>query len=86
MMGSVMGGQDLEKKVKDLEKRVTKMRNENQHLSGQVDKATKILEREVGEVINIDEMAKEDASWKGRAQKIDLLQNKVKKLKAELKF
>ena len=57
---------------------MTKLRNENQSLSGQLDKATKILEKEVGEVINIDEMAKEDATWKGRAQKIELLKGQVK--------
>jgi hypothetical protein len=32
-----------------------------------LDKAIKCLEREIGEVINLDELIKEDSSWKGRA-------------------
>jgi len=59
--------------VKELEKRVTKLRNDNQHLSTQLDKATRLLEREIGEVIDIDSLSKEESQWKGRAQKVELL-------------
>jgi predicted RNase H-like nuclease (RuvC/YqgF family) len=53
--------------VKDLEKKVTKLRNENQQLQQQVDKATRLLEREIGECVDIDSLFKEESSWKGRA-------------------
>lgn len=36
-------------------------------VQGDLDKAVKILERETGEVVNLDEMSKEDSQWKGRA-------------------
>ena len=58
---------------KDLEKKVTKLRNENQYLSTQLDKAIRLLEREIGEVVDIDSLFKEESQWKGRAQKIELL-------------
>ena len=55
------------KSVKELEKKITKLRNENQSLSQQVDKATRLLEREIGECVDIDQLYKEDGGWKGRA-------------------
>lgn len=62
-----MSGMDSEKKVKELEKKVTKMRNENQQLKGDLDKAIKLLERETGEVVNIESLMREESEWKGRA-------------------
>ena len=73
-----MSGLDPEKKVKELEKKITKMRNENQQLKGDLDKAIKLLERETGEAVNIDSLMREDSEWKGRAQKIELLKQKIK--------
>ena len=64
---------DLKKKIKDMEKRITKFRNENQTLAGSLDKAVRLLEREIGEVVNVEDLVKEDSQWKGRAQKIELL-------------
>ena len=49
-----MGGSEMEKKVRELEKRVVKLRQENSHLSSQVDKATRLLEREIGEIVDIE--------------------------------
>ena len=69
---------DDAKKVKDLEKRITKMRNENQALEIKLNKAEKILERELGEIVDIDQLVREDSNWKGRAQKIELLKAKLK--------
>ena len=51
---SSMGGSEMEKKVRELEKRVVKLRQENSHLSSQVDKATRLLEREIGEIVDIE--------------------------------
>ena len=76
---SVMGSEvNIEKRMKELEKKVTKLRNENQSLKIELDKAVKVLEREVGEIINLDEMLKEDSQWKGRSQKIEVLKSTVK--------
>lgn len=52
---------DDSKKVKELEKRVTKLRNESQTLSTQLEKATRLLEREIGEVVDIDSLMKEES-------------------------
>ena len=43
----------------------------------------KIIEKEVGEGANIDDILKDPTGWKGRAQKIEMLKAKVKKLKLE---
>ena len=64
---SNMGGSEAEKKMRELEKRVVKLRQENSHLSSQVDKATRLLEREIGEVVDIEQLSKEESQWKGRA-------------------
>jgi DNA repair exonuclease SbcCD ATPase subunit len=76
--------QDLEKKMKEHEKKITKLRNENQQLKGDFDKAIKCLERETGEIVNLDELAKDNTQWKGRAQTIEVLKSQVKRLKLEL--
>ena len=61
---------------------MTKLRNENQALGIQVDKATKLLEREIGEVVDIDFLFKEESNWKGRAQKIELLKAQLRKARS----
>lgn len=66
-LASMTGTADDAKKVKELEKRVTKLRNENQQLSTQLEKATRLLEREIGEVVDVDSLYKDESSWKGRA-------------------
>ena len=70
---STMMGVSDEKKVQDLEKRMVKLRQDNQDKKILLDKATRLLEREIGEVVDINDLSKEDSQWKGRAQKIELL-------------
>ena len=65
--------QDQKNKLKDMEKRVTKLRNENQEQKILLEKATRLLEREIGEVVDINELSKEESQWKGRSQKVNLL-------------
>lgn len=77
---------EQEKKLKDMEKKMIKLRNENQEQKILIEKATRILEREIGEVVDINELAKDDSSWKGRAQKVEILKAQVKKYKAQLGF
>ena len=62
-----MGGADDAKKLREMEKRVTKLRNENQQLTQTVEKATRLLEREIGEVVDIEQLSREDSNWRGRA-------------------
>ena len=64
---SNIGGSEEAKKVKELEKRVVKLRQENSQLSSQVDKAMRLLEREIGEAVDIEMLSKEESQWKGRA-------------------
>jgi hypothetical protein len=66
-------GLDQDKKMKEMEKRITKLRNENQEQKILLEKATKLLEREIGEIVDINELSKESSNWKGRSQKIELL-------------
>ena len=61
------GGIESEKRAKELEKKVTKLRNENQELKQNLEKAIKCLERETGEIVNLDELVKDDLTWRGRA-------------------
>ena len=58
---------DSDKKLKEMEKRITKMRNENQEQKILIEKATRLLEREIGEVVDIHELSKEESQWKGRS-------------------
>lgn len=77
---------DQEKKLKDMEKKMIKLRNENQEQKILIEKATRLLEREIGEVVDIYELSKEDSNWKGRAQRVELLKAQVKKYKSQLGF
>ena len=77
-----MLGIDSDRKLKEMEKKITKMRNENQEQKILLEKATRLLEREIGEIVDINELSKETSTWKGRSQKIELLKGQVKKLKA----
>jgi len=44
-----------------------------------VDRATRLLEREIGECVDIDQLYKDESQWKGRAQKIEVLKHQLKK-------
>jgi hypothetical protein len=37
-----------------------------------------VLEKEIGEVVNVDEILREGSNWKGRAQTIEVLKSKIK--------
>ena len=75
---------EQERKVKEMEKKMVRLRNENQEQKILIEKATRVLEREIGEIVDINELAKDDSTWKGRAQKVELLKAQVKKYKAQL--
>ena len=70
---SQMGvGDDAARKHREMEKRITKLRNENQQLNSTVEKATRLLEREIGEAVDIEQLSREDSNWRGRAQKLEI--------------
>lgn len=46
---------------KELEKKMVKLRNENQESKILLEKATRLLEREIGEVVDINELTKEES-------------------------
>ena len=69
---SQMGGDDAGRKLREMEKRITKLRNENQQLNSTVEKATRLLEREIGEAVDIEQLSREDSNWRGRAQKLEI--------------
>jgi len=78
--GEVLTEAELKKRLKESEKKMIKMRNENQQLKQDLEKAQRVLEKEVGEVVDIEQMLKEGTTWKGRAQKIENLKAKIKAL------
>ena len=49
-----LSGEDAVKKLREMEKRMIKLRNENQALASTIEKATRLLEREIGEVVDIE--------------------------------
>ena len=49
-----LSGEDAVKKLRETEKRMIKLRNENQALASTIEKATRLLEREIGEVVDIE--------------------------------
>ena len=72
--------EDLKKKLSLAEKKITKIRNENQAIKLEYDKAIRALEKETGEIVSVDEIMREDSQWKGGAQKIEILKGKIKKM------
>ena len=60
----------MRKKLKDADKRIAKLRNENVALKSDYEKACRALQKEIGESskLNIDEIIKNpESGWKGRA-------------------
>jgi hypothetical protein len=50
----ILSEAEMKKKLKDTDKKMIKMRNENQALKLELEKANRVLEKEVGEVIDLD--------------------------------
>lgn len=58
------------KQLAEAEKKVMEMRLKNQTMKNELNKALRVISREVGEQANLDELLSEENSWKGRQQKI----------------
>lgn len=76
-------GAQQQKKIKDLEKRILKIRAERDLAKTELEKAHKVIEKEVGPGKNIDALLAEGDGWKGRQEKIQILKEKLKKAKAQ---
>jgi hypothetical protein len=60
------------------------LRFEKQSLKNELNKAMRIISREIGENINLDEFLLQENSWKGRAQQIQILQAKIRELQLKI--
>ncbi|XP_005095112.1 coiled-coil domain-containing protein 13 [Aplysia californica] len=74
----------LQDKLKQSECRLTDFRNQCQQLRQELKVAQKVLSQEIGENVNIQSLLNETSNWRGRAQQIIALQQKVDELKVQL--
>lgn len=82
---------EKEKQIKNLQEKLqasnTKMcdfRNQCQALKQEMKLAQKVIESEIGERIVLQDLVKENGNWRGRAQQIIALQNKIQHLQEQL--
>jgi len=76
----------LQAKLKQAESRCTDYRNTTQQLRNEIKVAHKVLSQEIGENtdINIQSLLNSTTNWRGRAQQIISLQQKVAELQVQL--
>lgn len=74
----------LQDRLKQSESRLTDLRNQSQQLRQELKVAHKVLSQEIGENVNIQSLLNETTNWRGRAQQIIALQQKVDELKVQL--
>ncbi|GAB1598060.1 coiled-coil domain-containing protein 13-like, partial [Argonauta hians] len=75
----------LQGKLKQTENKMNEWRNQSQTMKQELKLANKVICQEVGEGSNIHSLLAENSTWKGRAQQIIALQQKVCDLKQNLK-
>eukprot|EP01017_Pseudomicrothorax_dubius_P033912 TRINITY_DN4594_c0_g1_i8.p1 TRINITY_DN4594_c0_g1~~TRINITY_DN4594_c0_g1_i8.p1 ORF type:complete len:266 (+),score=77.47 TRINITY_DN4594_c0_g1_i8:217-1014(+) len=75
-------GEDFKAKYNQSEKKLQELRIANTSLKSELNKAMRVIAREVGEDINLDKVLSEENSWKGRAQQIEILKGKLRELQA----
>ena len=62
-----LSADELKKVVKDNEKKIIKQRGELNLLKQENEKLVKLIRKEVGNEVNIEDLMREDSQWKGRA-------------------
>ncbi|EDW41792.1 coiled-coil domain-containing protein 13 [Drosophila sechellia] len=79
---------ELQAKINSMQQKLFETRNRNTELQSQLKLAQKCLQHEIGESCNINILANNlnQANWRGRAQQIIALNQKVQELKARLDF
>lgn len=76
---------ELNTKLSTVNKKLYDTKNRNLELKNEILVATKILQQELGEKFtSIKELQNDLAGWKGRAQQISVLQNKIVELEEKL--
>ncbi|KAM3129583.1 hypothetical protein pb186bvf_018334 [Paramecium bursaria] len=75
---------DFKSKFRDADKKVQEQRVKIQQIKSELNKAMRIISREVGENVIIDQLLLDENSWKGRAQQIEILKGKVRELTQKL--
>lgn len=75
---------DYKKKYNELEKRYQELKLSTNTLQNNLNKANRIISREIGDNFDIDAVLSEENSWKGRAQQIEVLKAKVKDLQSKV--
>lgn len=82
----ITGGEDMQAKINIMQQKLFDARNKNTELQNQLKLAQKCLQHEVGENVNINLLANNlnQATWRGRAQQILALQQKLQELRARV--
>ncbi|XP_073837906.1 uncharacterized protein [Musca autumnalis] len=77
---------ELQSKLMSMQQKLFETRNKNVELSNQLKLAQKCLQQEIGENFNLNTLASHptNSNWRGRAQQILHLQQKVQELKERL--
>lgn len=78
--------EELQAKINSMQQKLFETRNKNTELQNQLKLAHKCLQHEVGEAVNVNILSNNlnQANWRGRAQQILSLQQKLQELKARL--
>lgn len=74
----------LTEKLQASNSKMCDFRNQCQALKQEMKLAQKVIESEVGERIVLQDLVKENGNWRGRAQQIIALQNKIQHLQEQL--
>lgn len=75
---------DWKKKYNDLEKKLQEVKLTNTTLKNDYNKALRVISKEIGENVNIDQILLQENSWKGRQQQIEVLKARVKELQSKV--
>lgn len=70
--------QDWKNKAAKFEKKLQEERIKGVQLKNDLEKAVRIIRKEVGEFESLDKLVSAENAWKGRAQEIELLKAKLK--------
>ncbi|CAF1021861.1 unnamed protein product [Brachionus calyciflorus] len=75
---------ELKEKLNSLTHNLMELKSQSEILKQDLKKAHKVLEKEVGEHVDIKSLLSGQTNWKGRQQQIILLQNKLETLKKKM--